>query len=400
MTEKVLFVDDEDNILSAFKRQFRKNFSIETAQSGEEGLNLLHTKGPFAVVISDFRMPGMDGIQFLSRASEIALDTVRIMLTGHADLNTAINAVNEGKIFRFLTKPCPPDVFLKGIQGGIDYHRLITAEKELLENTLKQSILLLTEVLSITNPSAFSRALRIRRIISQLAKHLMLRNVWEFELAAMLSQTGCMMIPMKLLDKINSNAALSLEEKKLFSLHPDFGYRLLKDIHRLDEVALMVKYQHLSYRKYSKLSSPQKNTKASKGAQLIKLALDYDMLIQSGYLHQEAMEILLDRKEEYNPTLLEALGSIEISMDHTVLKLLKLESIEPGMVLYQDVISLDNQVLASRYQVVDQSIIDHLTRNQCSTGIVEPILVFVNDRYNNNGNNLNPHSFDTPAFLL
>ena len=120
MDEKILFVDDEENVLAAFRRQFKKTFNLETASNSILGLEVLQTEGPFAVVIADFRMPEMDGIQFLSRVKEISPDTVRIMLTGHADLNTAIDAVNSGNIFRFLTKPCPVDILTNAIEIGIN----------------------------------------------------------------------------------------------------------------------------------------------------------------------------------------------------------------------------------------------------------------------------------------
>ncbi|NIQ03497.1 MAG: response regulator, partial [Nitrospinaceae bacterium] len=94
----------------------------------------------FAVVVSDMRMPDMDGIQFLSRVREHYPQTVRMMLTGYADVKTAMNAVNEGNIFRFMTKPCPPEVFEKVLSAGIEQYRLITAERDLLERTLKGSV--------------------------------------------------------------------------------------------------------------------------------------------------------------------------------------------------------------------------------------------------------------------
>jgi DNA-binding NtrC family response regulator len=108
LENKVLFVDDDSNILDAYKRQLRKQFHIDTAQGSEHGLAAVNSSGPYAVIVSDLRMPGMDGIQFLSRVKEIVPDSVRMMLTGYADLQNAIKAINSGNIFRLLTKPCTP----------------------------------------------------------------------------------------------------------------------------------------------------------------------------------------------------------------------------------------------------------------------------------------------------
>jgi signal transduction histidine kinase len=140
MSEKILCVDDEPNILEAYQRALRREFEIEIALGGEQGLAAVESRGPFAVIVSDMRMPGMDGVQFLSKVKEKAPDSIRIMLTGYADQHTAIEAVNEGNIFRFLTKPCPPEVLAKALGAGIQQYRLAMAEKNLLEWMLSGNI--------------------------------------------------------------------------------------------------------------------------------------------------------------------------------------------------------------------------------------------------------------------
>jgi DNA-binding NtrC family response regulator len=127
--EKILFVDDEPSVVEALQRQFRKLYHIHIALGGEEALTMLRIQGPFAVVVSDCRMPGIDGIQFLALVRKIAPDTVRMMLTGNNDLETAMEAVNQGEIFRFLTKPCPPDTFQKALEAGMKQYQLIRSKK-------------------------------------------------------------------------------------------------------------------------------------------------------------------------------------------------------------------------------------------------------------------------------
>jgi len=119
MSNKILFVDDDSNILDAYKRQLKRQFHVETARGGEEGLNAVTNHGPYAVIVSDLRMPGMDGNQFLSRVKEIAPESVRMMLTGFADLKTAMDAINRGNIFRLLTKPCAKEVLADALSVGI-----------------------------------------------------------------------------------------------------------------------------------------------------------------------------------------------------------------------------------------------------------------------------------------
>ena len=123
MTPKILLVDDDENVLLAFRREFRNRFDIYLASGGKEGLEILETKGPFAVVVSDFRMPDLNGIQFLSEVSKRAPETVRIMLTGHPSQHLATDAVDAGYIYRFHTKPCSLEDLYKSIADGIEEHQ-------------------------------------------------------------------------------------------------------------------------------------------------------------------------------------------------------------------------------------------------------------------------------------
>ena len=171
MTEKVLFVDDEPNILMAFRRQLRTKFDIEIANSGREALDLL-SNGLFSVIVSDLRMPVMDGIHFLTQAKAISPDSVRILLTGHADLSTAIDAINQGHIFRFQTKPCTMEVLVDSINAAIKQYRLVTSERELLEKTLSKTVQLMTDMLSLANPIAYGRSIRLRRIVRVISRNM------------------------------------------------------------------------------------------------------------------------------------------------------------------------------------------------------------------------------------
>lgn len=132
VTERILFVDDEQDILDGYERLLRREFHVRVARGGQAGLDEIEQNGPFAVVISDMRMPGMSGAEFLARVCRDAPDTVRMLLTGHADIGAAIAAVNEGNIFRFLTKPCEKEVLVDAINLGISRYQQSAAEKDLL----------------------------------------------------------------------------------------------------------------------------------------------------------------------------------------------------------------------------------------------------------------------------
>jgi signal transduction histidine kinase len=132
---KILFVDDEKHVLDSVRDAFRRVFEVDTASSGAEGLVKL-AAGGHTVVVSDFQMPVMNGAQFLAKARVQAPDVIRVLLTGQASVAGAIAAVNDGNVFRFLTKPCPPPELQRAIEDAIEQARLVTADRELLQRKL------------------------------------------------------------------------------------------------------------------------------------------------------------------------------------------------------------------------------------------------------------------------
>ena len=134
MRTKVLLVDDDEMLLAGLMRQLRNKFRVETAISGEVAVKMVEENGPYAVVVSDYMMPGMNGIEFLSQVKLTNPDTIRMMLTGSADMTTAIKAVNEGSIYKFHPKPCPAETLSEAIQSGIDEYQKVTSDQTQLKS--------------------------------------------------------------------------------------------------------------------------------------------------------------------------------------------------------------------------------------------------------------------------
>jgi PAS domain S-box-containing protein len=128
-SQTILFVDDEPNVLRAFERELRTRFQVRTARGPFEGLSALEEGCQFAVVVSDLRMPGMDGFQLLEKVRSLSPDTARILLTGHADVPTVIQAVNDGNILRFLQKPCSLDALEEGLRIGLNHYQWLVRER-------------------------------------------------------------------------------------------------------------------------------------------------------------------------------------------------------------------------------------------------------------------------------
>jgi len=146
MKPRILLVDDDPLLLAGLKRQLRRHFHIQTATGGQEALQLVEAQNdPLMVVVSDYRMPGMNGIDLLARIKALRPDTVRMMLTGSTDLRTAIQAVNEGHIFQFHLKPCPADALARAIEEGVVHYRKASARTSQIK-TMEKSMALASEV--------------------------------------------------------------------------------------------------------------------------------------------------------------------------------------------------------------------------------------------------------------
>ena len=247
MSAEVLFVDDEPEILAALQLCLRKELKIETAIGGAQALSRLHGRSPFAVVVADMQMPGMNGVEFLMELEKVAPDTVRIMLTGNADQKTAGDAVNKGHIFRFLNKPCPSEELISALRAGLQQYRLVTAERDVLERTLNGSARMLSDILAMHDAHSFGKAQQLREYMRRVADRLQLKQTWDLELAAMLSQIGCVTIPQALLERARLGRALSGPELDLMARAPQIGHDLLSNIPRLESVASAVLYQNKNF---------------------------------------------------------------------------------------------------------------------------------------------------------
>ena len=381
MSNRILFVDDELNILEGYRRQFRKMFEIDIAQSGEQGLQAIAGSGPFAVVVSDFRMPGMNGIEFLSRVREAAPDTVRMMLTGFAEIQAVIEAINEGNVFRFLTKPCAPEVMARALNEGLKQYQLITSERELLEKTLKGTIEVLTEVLSLVNPEAFGRASRITRYVREIAEQLGQigpADRWALETAAMLSQIGCILLPQEAIKKLYQGESFSSEEFQIFQMHPGIAHDLLKQIPRLEPVAEIVLYQEKGFDGSGIPLDNRQGETIPLGARILKAVLDFDILTTRGESRGKALLHLSKESGRYDPLVLSSFEKVlgtEAKFDRQALSVVNLRE---KMILEENIWSLDGtKKILSKGHELSSTILEHLRKFQDLFGIQEPVKVMV-----------------------
>jgi len=310
MTREILFVDDDADVLAGFHRSLRKEFKIDTAVGGASALSMMRGRSPYAVVVADMQMPGMNGVEFLMELEKTAPDTVRIMLTGNADQKTARDAVNQGHIFRFLTKPCPPGELVPSLHAGLKQYRLVTAERDVLERTLNGSARMLSDILAIHDAPAFGKSQRLREYMRAFAEHLQLKQTWDLELAAMLSQIGCVTIPQAVLEKSRAGRPLAGAEADMMARVPQIGYDLLSHIPRLESVASAVLYQNKNFDGTGFPLDKIAGEDIPIGARLLRVLLDL-MAHESGKASKaKAIEHMSQFPGHYDPRVLEAVAAV------------------------------------------------------------------------------------------
>lgn len=374
--EKVLLVDDDRNLLDSFTRQFYKRINLVTAASGEDAIQAITYDGPFAVVISDMQMPNMDGLKFLTQVRMISQDTVRVMLTGNANLEVAIRAINDGNIYRFLQKPVPIGVLFETMIDGIQHYRLVTAEKELLNKTLKGAINLLADILGLINPASFSRASRIKRNVRYMATELQLPDVWNYELAAMLSQLGCITMPSEVMEKIAAGMPISKQEQQQFNKHPEIGARLLQHVPRFETIAAMVEQQNAEPDKIEISGQLNHEQKGILGGQILKVALAFDDLVSRDMDSEDAIAELKQHPDKYDPALVQALvaGKGGASFEVMTLPITKLK---PGMILDQNIYSAAGTLLVAKGQELSTAVLLRLISSEENEIISGPVRVLL-----------------------
>lgn len=397
----LLCVDDEANILSALRRLFRpQGYRVLTAGSGAEGLEIL-AREAVDLVISDMRMPEMDGARFLAQARAHHPDTVRILLTGYADMESTVAAINDGQITRYITKPWNDAEVLLTVREGLERRHLerekarlealtrhqndtlkalnagleakVEARTEALRNThekLKQNF--------VTSVRVFSHLIELRggvlaghsRRVADLARKIALRlglgpaEAQDVMLAGLLHDIGKIGVPDHLL--IKPVPQMSGEELGVLRKHVVTGQAALMGLDNLRQVAEMIRAHH---EQWDGQGYPDRRAGQDipLGARILAVPNDYDGL-QIGTLSarrlrpEEAADLIRrSRGKRYDPQIVDAFLDVLAGLEGTTgERVLAPDQLEPGMILSRDLLSADGVLLLAADFVLEPSVIDHI----------------------------------------
>ena len=364
---RVLFVDDEENVLHGIARLVRNLVDAELATSAPAAARLLEKSvvdgaSPFAAIVSDMRMPLMDGAVLLKHANEVAPDTTRLLLTGYTDLPSAIAAVNDGNIFRVLTKPCQPAQMHSALKAAIKQHELVRDHRDLLDRTLRGAVEALTETLSMAHPAASARASRLGLLVRQVCDRLQLPDVWRADVAAQLCEIGVMTLPPEALVALETGEPRSIEIARMLDALPGVANGVLSRIPRMEEVSEIVGAQYLVDD-----PNPSRLARANQAARVLQAVREYDALIMLDHQPDVAVH-LLRRRAHLDCDVVDAL-QVVVSPHGLVVREMDISQLETGMVLGADLRTSTGVLLANQGQLITEEMLAGIHNFAASAGL-------------------------------
>ncbi|HYN92485.1 MAG TPA: response regulator [Pilimelia sp.] len=373
----VLLVDDEPTVLATLDHQLSRDYRVVTAPDGPAALAELDREGPVAVVISDMRMPGMDGIELLGEVRRRHPDTTRMLHTARGDLSSAIAAINDSGVFRFLRKPCPTGELRRTVRDAVERHRLALAEREMLDKTLRTSLQALFGCLELASPQAFARAGRIRTLVSALCRDLALEKVWEIEVAAMASQLGAVTVPPSVLQKLDRGLPLPDEEQRMIDAMPDVAVRLLGDVPMLEDVVAIVRGIQPAPDDLPRETARPAPPVVSVAVAVLRAAIEFETFESRGVATDSAIAVL-ERQGDHQSDVLGALRRVRGGpATPAAVRALRVWEVEVGMRIAEDVVALNGPVLIGRGMVVTEVLLGRMANFKRMGQVAEPVLVTV-----------------------
>jgi response regulator RpfG family c-di-GMP phosphodiesterase len=376
----ILLVDDDDALLDGLRRHLRREFDVNVANDGDTALATLRDLDGCAVVVADMMMPGMRGTDLLARVRDEQPDVVRVLLTGYADVDAAIDAVNHAGTFRFLCKPCSIDELRDTLRAAVGQYRLVVAERELLEQTLRGTIRALSEALALSHPKAFAHAVRRAAIVGVLVDGLPEAEKWPIEVAAMVADIGVVALPPDVVDKLYGGTPLTPAERVMVDRVPDIAQRVLGPIPRLDAVRAILAHQDRRYDGADGAGGPVGDD-IPLGARVLKIARDLEEIESSGgWSPVEGVELLRRRTGAYDAHLVALLAEqrdanartrvVEVGLD-------ELDDVPVGAVLARDLVAANGTLLAARGQPFTAGMRERLRNWPTRLELRDPLLVSI-----------------------
>ncbi len=357
MTEqrmRVLLIDDDPQIGAGLRRALNRDVQLELAADAAEALILLRDRGPFEIVVCDLSMPGMDGLSLMQHVRRLWPEAQRIMLSGEAQMQHALHALNDNLIFRFLLKPCPIETMRSALTAAHQQHSLLKAERELMEQTWRGSVAALFDVLALAHPAAFGRADRLAQHATEICQALNVPDAWRVITAARLTQLGAHGISSASAAALEQNRGLSVDNMQELLALPLAAARILAHIPRLEAILEILRAA----------AAPPTGAVLPLEPAIVRLVNHVDLLASSGLSSGETIDALTDTCPEYPVSVLSVLHRRESDASKIpATASMRLSEVTLGMRFTSEVRTPHGLLLSTRGQLVTQSLLDRVRNN-------------------------------------
>jgi response regulator RpfG family c-di-GMP phosphodiesterase len=402
---KVLYVDDETSLLSSFSSLFkREGVEVTTLADSTCIDQCLDKKGPFALVVSDQRMPGLDGVGTLERVRQKSPSTVRIMLTGFADQEDTVRAINTAGISRYITKPWDDILLVQVVHESVHSFNLAAENHflneelavrskslaELLDGTVGQTIELLSHLISYVNIHAANQTERVRKLgnaVLTLIKNISQQERWEIQRALELFNLGIAVLPPWIQVTLNKEGLWSLPRFPVAANHHLLAFDLLKDIPRFDQVARIIQLSHKNFDGENEPKSVVlKGNDLPMGARLLRILIDLDSLSTEHHRGRDMLLKMVHQPKKYDVELISLMLGLESTMRVSQAeKHATLEELEEGMILVEDMVTIRGHVMIRAGSEITRPVLRILSQTRHYDPIKEPVRVRTNVLYTANG---------------
>lgn len=357
-------------LLSSMERCLGLKFDLETAISGPEALRKIEEQPTFPVIVSDMRMPVMDGVQFIERARELSKHTIFLMLTGNQDVQTAIRAVNEGQVYRFLNKPCDPSDITAAIELAFRQHQLETTERDLLNKTFVGAIGIFADVMETLNPDLLGRAAETEQMVEQLREKIGAPARWEFKIASKLALVGAALHP-------DASAAppLSKESRTRLGNICDTSAKMIEKIPRMDLVAQIIRLVPNTEADLDNVEPRGEGDVARLGAALLRVGNLVEGMAYVGIEADTAMSDIEKLLPEIYQPLLAAAKEVYPAETEPVGVPVDVDDLSAGMVLHDDLMGAGGNSLLRAGRRLTETHVAKLQAEKQSTGQQMPVVI-------------------------
>ncbi|MBI3964820.1 MAG: hypothetical protein HY329_04210 [Chloroflexi bacterium] len=358
---RVLCVSSDVPVLSELMVLLRRRCALACASNADEALEHLHADGSFAVVLTDVRLAGGDGLTLLKQARRLAPDALRLLLAHQVDVGKLLVAVNEGFVFRVIPKPLVPEAFIAVLETALEHFRLVHAERLHRERSVQATLKLLLDLLALTNPTIHARASRVRQYVRLLADHFDVADRAQIETAVMLSQIGCVGLPPAVSEKLCHGRRLTAEEQEHVDRVPIVADRLLANLPELHPIREILTYQSKHYDGTGLPADEVRGERLPWAGRALKIALDFDTLQGQGRSVAAALEEMSGRHGWYDALILEAFAKLwGTEVQCFDVRELPLQEVVSGMVFIHDVVTPAGTLFITRGQEVTEDLLEHL----------------------------------------